>query len=66
MAKNDITGDTIQTSALSKQGRENHDLIFAKKTIEEWARIEGFTICVDGEDEPQKISYSEFKKIIND
>ena len=27
--KNDVTGDTIQTRALSKQGRDNWDNIFS-------------------------------------
>ena len=29
--KNDITGDSIQSKALSKQGRDNWDTIFGKK-----------------------------------
>jgi len=29
-ARNDITGDAIQSKALSKQGRENYDRIFRK------------------------------------
>jgi hypothetical protein len=62
-AKNNITGDEIKTSSYSKNGRENHDLIFAKRTVQEWAKIEGFTICVDEEDENEKISYSKFKKL---
>ncbi len=33
-AKNDITGDQIQTKALSKQGRDNWDNIFRKKPNE--------------------------------
>lgn len=36
MAINDITGDQIKSGVLSKQGRINHDLIFAKKTAQEW------------------------------
>jgi len=35
MAINDITGDQIKSGVLSKQGRINHDLIFAKKTAQE-------------------------------
>jgi hypothetical protein len=62
-AKNNITGDEIKTSSYSKNGRENHDLIFAKRTALEWAKIEGFTICVDEENKDEKISYSEFKKL---
>ena len=30
-AKNDITGDNIQSKVLSKQGRDNWDIIFGKK-----------------------------------
>lgn len=30
-SKNDITGDTIQSKTLSKQGRDNWDKIFGKK-----------------------------------
>lgn len=30
-AKNDITGDTIASKSLSKQGRDNWDKIFGKK-----------------------------------
>lgn len=33
-AKNNITGDNIATKALSKQGRDNWDNIFRKKTHE--------------------------------
>jgi|TARA_B110000908_G_C10245253_1_gene448426 hypothetical protein len=29
--KNDITGDSIRSKALSKQGRDNWDTIFGKK-----------------------------------
>ena len=29
-ARNDITGDAIQSKALSKEGRENYDRIFRK------------------------------------
>lgn len=60
--KSPITGDEIKTSALSKEGRDNFDVIFAKRTVEEWAKIEGVTIFSDGEDKPRKISYSEFRK----
>lgn len=30
-AKNDITGDSIQTRGISEQYRNNYDLIFGKK-----------------------------------
>lgn len=35
-SKNDFTGDSIQSGIYSAQGRFNHDLIFAKKTAQEW------------------------------
>jgi len=36
-AKNDITGDSIASKTLSKQGRDNWDNIFGpKKTAHEW------------------------------
>ena len=35
-AKNDITGDAIQSKALSPQGRANWDNIFGKKNAYEW------------------------------
>lgn len=31
VTKNDVTGDSIQSKALSKQGRDNWDNIFGKK-----------------------------------
>ena len=34
-AKNDITGDTIQTRGASEAFRNNYDLIFRKKKVEE-------------------------------
>lgn len=39
-AKNDITGDSIASKILSKQGRDNWDNIFGpKKTAEQWMEI---------------------------
>jgi hypothetical protein len=35
-AKNDITGDSIQSKVLSAQGRANWDNIFGKKNAYEW------------------------------
>jgi hypothetical protein len=36
--KNDITGDSISSKIMSKQGRDNWDNIFGpKKTANEWA-----------------------------
>lgn len=39
-AKNDITGDSIKSKALSKQGQENWDRIYAKKSGLEWLKGE--------------------------
>tara|TARA_R110000868_G_scaffold281159_11_gene541543 strand:- start:1012 stop:1275 length:264 start_codon:yes stop_codon:yes gene_type:complete len=39
-AKNDITGDSISSKIMSKQGRDNWDNIFGpKKTAEQWIAI---------------------------
>ena len=35
VAKNDITGDSIQTRGSSEAFRNNYDLIFRKKKVEE-------------------------------
>lgn len=71
-AKNDITQASIQTSSYSKQGRENHDLIFAKRSALEWAEKENVKILDpdgfrndDGVTVETPISYSEFKKRLN-
>ena len=39
-AKNDHTGDLIISRMLSKQGRINHDRIYAKKSAYEWLEDE--------------------------
>ncbi len=39
-ARNNITGDEIKSKALSKQGRKNHDRIYAKKSAYEWLKDE--------------------------
>jgi hypothetical protein len=72
MAKNDITGAEIKTSSYSKQGRENHDSIFAKRPALEWAEKENVKILDpdgfrndDGVTLLTPISYSEFKKRLN-
>lgn len=39
--KNDVTGDTIQTRTLSKQGRDNWDNIFGKKDSKERQQDDG-------------------------
>lgn len=68
-ATNDITNAEIKTSAYSKQGRDNHDRIFAKKSAHEWALLDGVIIkspdgfrWKDGVDMDTKISYKEFTK----
>ena len=35
VAKNDITGDSIQTKGVSDTYRNNYDLIFGKKKVED-------------------------------
>ena len=42
--KNNITGDEIKSKILSKQGRENWDKAFAKKTAIEWAQLDEIII----------------------
>ena len=37
-AKNDITGDAMKSRILSKEGRDNWDNIFGKKTAYEWLK----------------------------
>ncbi len=37
MSKNNITGDEVKSRALSDKGRRNYEIIFSRKTVEEWA-----------------------------
>lgn len=37
-SKNDITGDSISSKVLSQQGRDNWDVVFQKKTPNEWLK----------------------------
>ena len=60
---NPITNAEIKSSALSKQGRDNFDDIFAKRTIVEWAKIEGIYEDYMDEFEEKSFSYSEFLKL---
>ena len=61
-AINDVTKSVIQTSSYSKEGRKNHDRIFAKKSANEWAREDKIMAIYGGlfEDINAPISYSEF------
>lgn len=68
-AKNNITGDEIKSRILSKEGRDKYDSIFAKRTFNEWLDIEDLDEIprkLGGSFITEKISYSQFKKIIND
>lgn len=68
-AKNNITGDEIKSRILSKEGRDKYEGIFAKRTLNEWLDIEGLDEIprkLGGSFTTEKISYSQFKKIIND
>jgi|11BtaG_2_1085332.scaffolds.fasta_scaffold00035_55 hypothetical protein len=58
-AKNDVTNDLIKSRAYSKQGRKTYDKAFAKRTFNEWTRIEGGPLIFDPSD--KKITYTEFK-----
>lgn len=40
--KNDITGDTIQSRANSKEYTDNYERAFAKKVWRYWAAYEGY------------------------
>lgn len=71
MSRNDITGDEIKSKTLSKEGRENWDSIFQKKTFDEWLlleyngqcyRIETDTSNIDLE---KKIGKLEFEKLMS-
>jgi hypothetical protein len=69
--RNNITNDEIKSKVLSKEGRENWDKAFAKKTAIEWAKLDD-TIILDPdgfrEDDgitiETPISYSEYSKRI--
>lgn len=71
-AINDITGAEIKSKSFSKQGRDNWDKIFAKKTAYEWLESESFKLLDpdgwrqdDGVTLDTPISYAEFSKRIN-
>jgi hypothetical protein len=45
--KNDITGDSISSKIMSKQGRDNWDNIFGlKKTANEWAEHKNLNVKI--------------------
>ena len=51
-AKNDITGDNIQSKVLSKQGRDNWDIIFGRKEkVDENRDNESSTTVANGDEE---------------
>ena len=69
--KSPITNDEIKSKTLSKQGRENWDMVFAKKTAIEWAKLDGIVTLdpksfknSDGITIETPISYAEYSKRI--
>jgi len=74
-AKNDITGDSIVSKILSKQGRDNWDNIFGpKKTAYEWLEHKNLKIKIlnangwaqnDGVTLDTPISESDFNARLN-
>jgi hypothetical protein len=69
--RNNITNDEIKSKVLSKQGRENWDKAFAKKTANEWAELDEIVILDpdgfrenDGITIDIPISYAEYSKRI--
>jgi hypothetical protein len=71
MSRNDITGDEIKSKTLSKQGRENWDSIFQKKTFDEWLLLQYNGQCYRMETETsnidleKKIGKLEFEKLMS-
>ena len=78
-AKNDITGDSIKSKILSKEGRENYDRIFAKNKIknqiidsgfdpDELVTMDGYDHCIVGIierfDQPALICYDKEKVLL--
>ena len=66
-----ITNDEIKNKTLSKQGRQNWDVVFAKKTAIEWAKLDGIATLDpktfengDGITAETPISYTEYSKRI--
>ena len=58
VAKNDITGDNIQTKGVSNAYRNNYDLIFGKKKVDntdvtknEFQDVLSTEECLDGKEE---------------
>jgi len=49
-AKNDITGDSIQSRILSSDGRSNWDTIFRKKTASEWLKELNLSLDISDND----------------
>lgn len=66
-ARNDITGQYIKSRTYTKEARDRHGDIFAKRTFNEWLDIEGMDEVpqkLGGKFITEKISYSDFKKQI--
>ena len=64
-AKNDITGQYIKSRTYTKEARDRHGDIFAKRTFNDWLDIEGIdnVPCkLGGKFITEEISYSDFKK----
>ncbi len=69
--KSPITNDEIKSKILSKQGRDNWDIVFAKKTAIEWAKLDEIVTLDpesfengDGITIETPISYTEYSKRI--
>jgi hypothetical protein len=69
--KSPITNDEIKSKTLSKQGRDNWEMAFSKKTAIEWAKLEGIATLDpksfendDGITVKMPISYAEYRKRI--
>jgi hypothetical protein len=70
--KNNITGDEIKSKTLSKQGRDNWEIAFSRKTAIEWAELDGIATLDpktfengDGITVKTPISYTEYRKQIS-
>ena len=62
VAKNDITGDSIQTRGASEKYRNNYDLIFRKNKVEdntgvssnEYQDVLSTEECLEGDERPTR------------
>jgi hypothetical protein len=73
-ARNEHTGDLIQTKPSTKASRRGWDRAFAKKTAQEWIEFEDNQVivydpdgwrCDDGVTLDTPISYKEFMRRLN-